>query len=100
MKLNDYFQKHIFEPLGIKDTSMFPDQHMRERLVACTQRFPDGTTTEIDAPFRRAIYMADQSKERESIFNAGGHGLFSKPKEYCSTYDRSSWDATMIDLAS
>ncbi|KAL9093103.1 MAG: hypothetical protein Q9159_000462 [Coniocarpon cinnabarinum] len=83
MKLDDYFQKHIFEPLGVKDTTMFPNKHMREHLVAVAQRRPDGSVEEIDHPFRRAIYMADQPDQRKFIFNAGGHGLFSKPKEYC-----------------
>lgn len=86
MKLNDYFQKEIFEPLGIKDMSMFPDKHMRENLVACTQRYKDGSFEEIDHPFRRAIYMADQPEQRKHIFNGGGHGIFAKPKEYCSGF--------------
>ena len=64
MKLGDYFQRHIFETLGVKDIAVFPDQHMREHMVGCAQRYPDGSVEEIDQVFRRAIYAAEEPEDR------------------------------------
>jgi CubicO group peptidase (beta-lactamase class C family) len=30
LSLNDYFQEHIFKPMGIKNINMFPTEHMKE----------------------------------------------------------------------
>lgn len=86
MKLGDYMQKNIFEPLGIKDMAFLPTQHMRENLVHAQQILPDGSVCEIDHPSRRAIFMADEPDAKEKIFQSGGAGLFAKPHEYCSEY--------------
>lgn len=85
MKLGDYFQKNIFEPLGIKDMGFLPTQQMREGLVHANQVQVDGSIQEIDHPARRAIFMADEPDAKDKIFQSGGAGLFAKPKDYCST---------------
>ena len=33
-RLDEYMQRYIFEPLGIKDMSGFPDHDMQPRLIA------------------------------------------------------------------
>lgn len=81
MTLDAYFKKNIFEPLDIKNFSFFPSQHMRENLVSCQQRETDGTTDDIDHPFRRAVLHAD--KPAGKIMCAGGAGCFAQPAEYC-----------------
>ena len=40
MRLNDYFQKHIFEPMGIKNINMFPPESMKKNLAWMHTRTP------------------------------------------------------------
>jgi CubicO group peptidase (beta-lactamase class C family) len=42
MSLNDYFQEHIFKPIGVKNINMFPTEHMKENLAWMHTRAPDG----------------------------------------------------------
>ncbi|KAF2110203.1 phosphatidylinositol-glycan biosynthesis class S protein-domain-containing protein [Lophiotrema nucula] len=81
LKLNDYMQKYIFEPLGIKDVTMFPSKELQKNLAVLHQRAPDGALSERPHLFRRAL-TAETPEQQAAIFNAGGHGLFAKPKEY------------------
>lgn len=83
MKLGDYFQKNIFEPLDIRDMGFLPTQQMRENLVSANQLQADGSVQEIDHPSRRAIFFADEPDAKDKIFQSGGAGLFAKPSEYC-----------------
>ncbi|KKY19967.1 putative beta-lactamase family protein [Diplodia seriata] len=82
LTLNDYFHKHIFEPLGIENVSMFPTDDMLKRLVYLHQKHPDGSVTEQDHLLRRGL-MAKTPEERARIVNSGGAGCFAKPVEYC-----------------
>jgi CubicO group peptidase (beta-lactamase class C family) len=79
--LNDYFQKYIFEPLGMENSSFHPNQHMRDNITTMLQRAPSGETSERDHAYRRAL-LAMTPEEQKRIFNSGGAGCFSKPKEY------------------
>ncbi|KAJ9643948.1 hypothetical protein H2201_008086 [Coniosporium apollinis] len=82
MKLNAYFQKNIFEPLGLKNISMFPNAEMKSQLATMHQRWGGGKLEERDHIFRRPL-MAETEEEQDRIFNAGGAGCFAKPAEYC-----------------
>lgn len=42
MSLNDYFQEHIFKPIGVKNINMFPTEHMKKNLAWMHTRAPDG----------------------------------------------------------
>lgn len=84
--LNDYFHKHIFEPLGIKNVSMFPTAEMLKNLAYFHFKHHDGTVTEQDHTLRRSL-MARTPEERARIFNSGGAGIFARPVEYCRTYN-------------
>lgn len=83
--LNDYFHKHIFEPLGIKNVSMFPTAEMLKNLAYFHFKHHDGSVTEQDHVLRRSL-MARTPEERARIFNSGGAGIFARPVEYCRTY--------------
>jgi CubicO group peptidase (beta-lactamase class C family) len=65
VKLGEWFEKHLFEPLGIKDITFDigkrPD--MEKRLVGMTGRAPDGTVSE------RALVIACGSE----LSRAGEH---------------------------
>ena len=82
MSLNDYFHKHIFEPLGIKNISFFPTTEMKSRLVHMSQRAPDGTLTEREHLLRMPLVTEPGSSEQKSIFNSAGGGCFAQPSEY------------------
>ena len=82
MSLNDYFQKHIFQPLGIKDIDMFPSQSMKDSLAHMHQKTSDGKIFQRNHLLRRPLTVdgADISKS----YNSAGAGCFAKPVEYCS----------------
>ena len=83
LSLDEYFQKHIFQPLGIQEISFFPNDEMKRRLVTMHQQEVDGSTRARDHLFLGPL-LAKSDHEKKQIFNAGGHGCFAKPTEYCS----------------
>lgn len=40
LRLNDYFQKNIMEPMGLKNVNMFPTEEMRKNLCYMHARAP------------------------------------------------------------
>ena len=85
MPLDQFFQKRIFEPLGMKDTYFYLPDNKVDRLAAAytyyddkgLQRFPDtpiseGTTT----------YSADYPYRGPRKLFAGGAGLSSTATDY------------------
>lgn len=85
LKLNDYFQKHIFEPLGITDATMFPTKAMKSNIAYMHQRDTGGEVRERDHVYRRAL-LVETKEEEERFLHSGGAGLFGKPKEYISEF--------------
>ncbi|KAL6894866.1 beta-lactamase/transpeptidase-like protein [Trichoderma evansii] len=84
LALNTYFQNHIFEPLGIKDMSMFPSKDMQDRLVYMHTRTPDGIIRPRDHLFRIPLVVnPDNATETCRVFNSGGASMFARPQEYC-----------------
>lgn len=81
--LGDYFQDHIFAPLGIKPegASMFPTKETQKNLAHMHQRDPSGKLSE-----REHLYngpLSQSTREQQNNFlQSGGAGLFAKPKEY------------------
>ncbi|KAK8173712.1 beta-lactamase/transpeptidase-like protein [Phyllosticta citrichinensis] len=82
LSLNDYFHKHIFEPLGLKNVSMLPTDEMKKNLAIMQQKYADGSLTQRNHLLRRSL-TARTPEERARIFNSGGAGCFAKPIEYC-----------------
>jgi methyl acetate hydrolase len=70
-KLEQYLQDEFFRPLGMKDTSFVLRDDMKKRLVAATQRQPDGKIAAIDFEF-----------PQDADFHMGGGGLFSTGPDY------------------
>jgi methyl acetate hydrolase len=71
LTLEQYFQRNILEPLGMKDTSFILRPEKFERLVSNYQRQPDGKLTQNP----RAMPAAP------TAFNGGG-GLYSTVGDY------------------
>ncbi|KAI8937732.1 hypothetical protein NX059_005432 [Plenodomus lindquistii] len=81
--LGDYFQSHIFTPVGIpaEGASMFPSKEAQKNLARMHQRDSSGNLKE-----RPHLYngpLSQTTKEQQDNFmHSGGAGLFAKPKEY------------------
>jgi CubicO group peptidase (beta-lactamase class C family) len=74
-------QKNIFEPLGLKNISMFPTAAMKANLAHMNSRTPDGSLARFDHIHRRPL-IVESKADIETCFNSGGAGLFAKPQEY------------------
>lgn len=83
MQLNDYMQKFIFEPLGLKDISMFPTASMKKRLVHMHHRDSNGKLSLRDHLHRRVLAAEDDSSQKQ-ILHSGGAGLFATTADYSS----------------
>ncbi|RDW65758.1 serine hydrolase domain-containing protein [Aspergillus mulundensis] len=76
LTLNEYLQKHIFAPLGIKEMSMIPNEDMRRRMAYMNHRGEDGTLRPRDH-LLRAPLVVDLNDEAEikRVFDSGGAGV-------------------------
>lgn len=81
MRLNEYMQRNIFEPLGIQDLSMVPPESMRRRLVGIWHRGKDGHLSRRAFPLSSSISGAVPTE----IFHSGGAGLYGSIREFGST---------------
>ena len=70
-KLDRYLQQHVFEPLGMKDTSFKLSASQRARLAGVHQRGPDG---------KLAVIPFELPQEPE--FHMGGGGLYGTAGDY------------------
>jgi CubicO group peptidase (beta-lactamase class C family) len=68
--LEEYFQQHIFRPLGMSETTYFPAAAMQSRLVKTATRQPDGT-------YKEELFAVPAAIEPH-----GGGGLFSTAADY------------------
>jgi CubicO group peptidase (beta-lactamase class C family) len=82
--LNDYCHKNIFEPLGLKNISMFPTADMKKKLAFMHQRKPDGTIIARDHLLRKPLVV--ESAGVKDVFNSAGAGAFSKPADYARMF--------------
>jgi len=71
MNLEDYFQKNILQPLGMKDTTYILKAQQFDRLVSTYNRQPDGTLKETPRK------MPSPPKQYP-----GGGGLYSTTADY------------------
>lgn len=81
LKLNDYMTRYIFEPLGIRDLSMFPTRDMQNRLVGLWHRNAEGQLSVRQYPLSKPL----ETRTSTPIFHSGGAGLFGSIKEFGST---------------
>jgi CubicO group peptidase (beta-lactamase class C family) len=75
-------QQHIFAPLGITNTTMFPTPDMQENMAHMHQRDPQtGAISERDHIYRRSCVQATK-EDQQRFFHSGGAGLWSRLPEY------------------
>ncbi|MEE3294964.1 MAG: serine hydrolase domain-containing protein [Pseudomonadota bacterium] len=75
MKLDDYFQKNIFEPLEMKDTGFLCPKEKLDRLTSCYEHQVKGNPKLVDSP-------KDSWTLKQSKFLSGGGGLVSTISDY------------------
>lgn len=102
LKLNDYLQTHICQPLGLSALTMFPTPSMRSNLASTHERDAQGTLHECDHIWTRP-FNVHSKEEQGRVFHAGGGGLFGNPREYtkilaCLLNDGTSPDANGYKL--
>ena len=71
MTFDQFLQKRIFEPLGMKDTAFYPTDDRMPRVVTLYERKPSGLSR-IETP----AWLATRT-----LFSGGG-GLWSTPEDY------------------
>lgn len=76
MKVSEFLNKEIFEPLGMKSTAYRYFDNMRENMVTAYSLNEDGTRTPVENP------MFDKRHEPDAKYEAGGAGLFSSVNDY------------------
>jgi CubicO group peptidase (beta-lactamase class C family) len=81
--LNEYLRKNVFEPLGLKNISMFPSEEMKERLAGMNQRLHDGKLIARDHLLRKPLVA--KGKEVDEVLNSAGAGAFGTPSDYART---------------
>lgn len=81
MSLNDYFQKNIFQPLGIKHIGFFPSDDMKNKLAHMHQKDTSGDIRERNHLLRRPLVV--EGDDVEKTYNSAGAGCFAQPAEYC-----------------
>ncbi|MCJ1264128.1 hypothetical protein MMC22_003999 [Lobaria immixta] len=78
--LGEYFQKNIFKPLDIKNTSFLPTEQMKAKLAVMHTRDPDGTVRARDHVWNSPFVT--QGDDLANLFHSGGGGLFGQIPEY------------------
>ncbi|ORY17069.1 beta-lactamase/transpeptidase-like protein [Clohesyomyces aquaticus] len=81
LSLNDYIQKNIFEPLGLENISMFPNESMKQRLACMHSRRPDGSLNRRQHLLQKPLVV--EADEVKAVLNSGGAGCYGRPQDYC-----------------
>ncbi len=79
LSLRDYFQQHLFDPLGMVDTHFYLPKEKYDRLVPVYAQTDDGTVMKQDDGLVRLL---DYPKRKDRGHYAGGGGLSSTAMDY------------------
>lgn len=77
--LNEYFQTHIFAPLNLHHTTMFPTPQMKANLAHMHEKTP-GHVRARDHLCRRPLIATPA--EVPGVYNSAGAGCFGRPTDY------------------
>jgi CubicO group peptidase (beta-lactamase class C family) len=83
-RMDDYMREHIFQPLGLKNITMYPNRSMQERIVKMNMRSQDGTLNETEHYMPAATVLKTKS-EKDEDFQNGAAGCFAQPTDCCGT---------------
>ncbi|KAK6201848.1 hypothetical protein LQW54_009344 [Pestalotiopsis sp. IQ-011] len=82
IRLNDWIQDRIMNPLGITGINMLPTTEMKRNLVSMHQKWPGHAAGEERDHIYREPLIAETEHEKERIFHSGGAGAFGRPRDY------------------
>lgn len=82
LSLEEYVQRNIFQPLGIKNSTFLPTEQMKANLAGMHSRDPDGTVRARKDLFVLPSSVA-QGNDSTNIFHNAGGGLFGQIPEFC-----------------
>ncbi|KAK3701695.1 hypothetical protein LTR37_015348 [Vermiconidia calcicola] len=82
VKLNDWIQQNIMQPLKLEAINMLPTAEMKKELAFMHQKWPGKSEAEERDHMYREPIVAETDHEKKHIFNSGGAGCFAKPAEY------------------
>ncbi len=82
VRLNDWIQKNIMEPLKLNNINMLPTDEMKKNLAYMHQKWPGQSKSEERDHIYREPIVAQTDNEKKHIFHSGGAGCFAQPKEY------------------
>ena len=82
VRLNDWIQKNIMQPLGLKNINMLPTPEMKKELAYMHQKWPGQTESEERDHMLREPIIAETDQDKDRLFQSGGAGCFAKPAEY------------------
>jgi CubicO group peptidase (beta-lactamase class C family) len=81
-RLNDLVQKHICQPLGLKNINLLPTPEMISKLAYMHQRWPGSVHIETRDHIYREPLIAETQAEKDRLFQSGGAGGFATPRDY------------------
>ncbi|KAL7423577.1 hypothetical protein Q5752_001157 [Cryptotrichosporon argae] len=82
LDLEEYFQKHIFGPLGLKTFTFYPTKAVHAARMSAHNRKPDGTLVASPLPGGFGLPRADTPEGVRTTVLQGGAGLFGTQKEF------------------
>ncbi|PPJ53739.1 hypothetical protein CBER1_00772 [Cercospora berteroae] len=82
VKLNDWIQKNIMQPLNLDAINMFPTADMKKNLAYMHQRWPGSSGSEERDHIYREPIIAETDEQKKNVFHSGGAGAFAKPVQY------------------
>lgn len=94
LKLNTYMHQRIFDPLGIRELSMFPSPDTKSRVVGIWQRNEEGRLSRRQYPLQRPL---DELSD-EDTFHSGGAGLFGSVREFTSMFSQDDCDGEYLSF--
>jgi len=82
VKLNDWMQKHIMEPLKLQNVNLIPTDSMKKELAYMHQRWPGSSEAEERDHIYREPIIAETEEEKKRLFQSGGGGAYARPTDY------------------
>lgn len=82
LSLGEYFQKNIFQPLGVKNITFLPNERMKANVAGMHARDPDGAVRAREHLY--SVPLVAQGDDLANLFHSAGGGLYGEVPEYCS----------------
>ncbi|KIW87187.1 uncharacterized protein Z519_12298 [Cladophialophora bantiana CBS 173.52] len=82
-RMEDYLRNNIFEPLGLENATLFPNEVMQQKLAKMNHRSSTDGSLKEGHHFMQSILDIANEDDKSSAFQNAAGGIFSRPVEYC-----------------